>query len=96
MRAGDPLATRRGRFTTFFLLYVSEGIPLGLTLTTMGTYMRQQGVDLASIGLFTASLYAPWGFKWTWAPLIDLVRPRRFGPHRTWIVSMQVMMILSM
>ena len=90
------LESRRGRFTTFSLLYISEGIPLGFTLTTMATYMRQQGVGLAEIGLFTAALYGPWGFKWAWAPLIDLIRPRRFGPHRTWIVASQSLMILTL
>ena len=92
----DLLATRRGRLLTFSLLYISEGIPLGLTLTTMGTYMRQEGVSLAEIGLFTGALYAPWGFKWAWAPLIDLIRPQRFGPHRTWIVASQTMMIATL
>ena len=90
------LGTRRGRILTFSLLYVSEGIPLGLTLTTMGTYLRQQGVGVAEIGAFTAALYAPWGFKWAWAPLIDLIRPQRFGPHRTWIVFSQTMMIVTL
>jgi PAT family beta-lactamase induction signal transducer AmpG len=90
------LETRRGRLLTFSLLYISEGIPLGFTATTMGTYLRQQGVGLAEIGFFTGSLYLPWAFKWAWAPLIDLIRPQRFGPHRTWIVAAQSMMILAL
>ena len=90
------LGTRRGRILTFSLLYISEGIPLGLTLTTLGTYLRQQGVGVAEIGAFTAALYAPWGFKWAWAPLIDLIRPHRFGPHRSWIVFSQTMMIITL
>ena len=89
------LESRRGRLTTFSLLYISEGIPLGFTLTTMATYMRQQGVGLAEIGLFTAALYGPWGFKWAWAPLIDLIR-RAVRPHRTWIVASQSLMILTL
>ena len=31
----DLLSTRLGRLSTFFLLYVSEGIPLGFTATTI-------------------------------------------------------------
>ena len=89
------LTSRRGRLAAFFLLYVSEGIPFGFTAVTMTAYLRRHGVGLEAIGLFAASLYAPWGFKWAWAPLIDLVRFDRFGTSRAWIVFAQSMMILT-
>ncbi len=88
----DILDTRGGRLAAFSLLYLSEGIPFGFTAIAMVTYLRQQGVGLTEIGLFTASLYAPWGFKWAWAPLVDLVRIQRFGPRRFWIVTAQILM----
>jgi PAT family beta-lactamase induction signal transducer AmpG len=87
---------RRGRLTAFFLLYLSEGIPFGFTAVTMTAYLRRHGVGLEAIGLFSASLYAPWGFKWAWAPLVDLVRFERFGASRAWIVFAQAMMIVTM
>ena len=89
------LTSRRGRLAAFFLLYLSEGIPFGFTAVTMTAYLRRHGVGLEAIGLFTASLYAPWGFKWAWAPLIDLVRFDRFGTSRAWIVFAQSMMIVT-
>ena len=89
------LTTRRGRLAAFFLLYLSEGIPFGFTAITMTAYLRRHGVGLEAIGLFAASLYAPWGFKWAWAPLVDLVRFERFGASRAWIVFAQSMMILT-
>jgi PAT family beta-lactamase induction signal transducer AmpG len=61
----------------------------------MTAYLRRHGVGLEAIGLFVASLYAPWGFKWAWAPLVDLVRFERFGPSRAWIVFAQSMMIVT-
>lgn len=90
------LETRRGRLTAFSLLYLSEGIPFGFTAVALVTYLRQHGVGLTEIGLFTASLYAPWGLKWAWAPLVDLVRPARFGPRRFWIVTAQTLMTLTL
>ncbi|HEX2465327.1 MAG TPA: MFS transporter, partial [Thermoanaerobaculia bacterium] len=89
------LTTRRGRLAAFFLLYLSEGIPFGFTAVTMTAYLRRHGVGLEAIGLFAASLYAPWGFKWAWAPLVDLLRSERFGASRAWIVFAQTMMILT-
>jgi MFS transporter, PAT family, beta-lactamase induction signal transducer AmpG len=90
------LQSRRGRLSAFFLLYLSEGIPFGFTAVTMTAYLRRHGVGLDAIGLFAASLYAPWGFKWAWAPLVDLVRFERFGPSRAWIVFAQIMMIVTL
>lgn len=90
------LATRRGRIATFFLLYVSEGIPFGFSATALVTYLRQSGIGLAEIGYYTAWLYGPWTVKWAWAPIVDLVRPARFGPRRFWIGASHIMMILTM
>ncbi|MEP7028842.1 MAG: MFS transporter [Candidatus Eisenbacteria bacterium] len=92
----DLLATRRGRLTAFFLLYVTEGIPLGFTATAVATQMRRQGLGPAEIGVFVGSLYLPWAFKWIAGPIVDTIWSRKFGRRRTWIVSMQVLMILTL
>ena len=90
------LETRLGRLVAFSLLYLSEGIPFGFSAIALVTYMRQQGVGLTEIGLFTASLYAPWGFKWAWAPFVDLIRVERFGARRFWIVTAQLLMAATL
>jgi len=90
------LATKRGRLLTFSVLYLSEGIPFGFSAIALTVYLRQSGIGLAEIGAFTGSLYAPWGFKWAWAPIIDLVRVRRFGHRRFWIIVAQTLMIVTL
>ena len=87
------LQTKNGRLLAFSLLYLSEGIPFGFSAIALATHLRMSGVGLTEIGVFTASLYAPWGFKWAWAPLVDLVKFKRFGAKRTWIAGAQSMMI---
>ena len=86
MQTTDLLKTRNGRFLTFGLLYVSQGIPQGFTGVAMIAYMRQQGMSLDQIGLFGAALVLPWAFKWVWAPLIDVIPldegRRAFSRHR--------------
>ena len=64
----DLLATKNGRLATFFLLYVTEGIPLGFTATAIATQMRRGGLGPAEIGAFVGSLYLPWAFKWIAGP----------------------------
>jgi PAT family beta-lactamase induction signal transducer AmpG len=90
------LGTRNGRFLTFGLLYVSEGIPYGFTSVAMVAFMRQQGVSLETIGVFVAAMFMPWAFKWAWAPLIDLVRLDRWGGRRAWIVGCTTMMLVTL
>ncbi|MGC1275937.1 MAG: MFS transporter [Planctomycetaceae bacterium] len=92
----DWLATRNGRLVAFFLLYATEGLPLGFTATFVATLMRREGVSPAAIGTFVATLYLPWSFKFFAGPFVDLFRSRRLGPRRAWIVSTQLAMTLSL
>lgn len=92
----DLLATRKGRLTAFFLLYVTEGIPLGFTATAIAAQMRRGGLSPAEIGLFIGSLYLPWGFKWAMGPFVDTFSSARFGRRRLWIFLMQLGMIATL
>jgi len=96
MRLPNLLATKNGRLAAFFALYLTEGIPLGFTATAIATQMRRQGLGPAEIGLFVASLYLPWAWKWAVGPIVDVFSSDRFGRRRMWIVAMQVMMVLTL
>ncbi|MEO8751500.1 MAG: MFS transporter [Casimicrobiaceae bacterium] len=89
----DLLATKKGRLTAFFLLYVTEGIPLGFTATAIATQMRRQGLGPVAIGAFVGSLYLPWAFKWLAGPFVDTFSSDRFGRRRLWIFLMQLGMM---
>lgn len=93
---GNPLGTRGGRLLTFFLLYVTEGIPLGFTATAIATQMRRQGLGPDAIGAFVASLYLPWGWKWVVGPFVDTLYSDRLGRRRAWIVGCQAAMVLTL
>jgi len=96
MRWPNLLETRRGRLAAFFLLYVTEGIPLGFAATAVATQLRRQGVGPAEIGAFVASFYLPWAFKWAFGPFVDVFRSKRFGHRRAWILGTQIMMAATL
>jgi PAT family beta-lactamase induction signal transducer AmpG len=96
MGSKNLLNTRKGRFFTFGMLYISEGIPYGFTSTAMVAFMRTQGLSLEQIGTFVAALFLPWAFKWVWAPLIDLVKLNRFGGRKAWIIFCTTMMTVTL
>ncbi|MFC1851149.1 hypothetical protein ACFL27_13220 [candidate division CSSED10-310 bacterium] len=92
----DLLATKRGRLTAFFFLYLTEGIPLGFAAIAVATYLRRQGVGPAEIGTFVGSFYLPWSFKFLMGPVVDIFSSERWGRRRMWIVFAQVMMVLTL
>jgi len=92
----NPLASRFGRLTTFFFLYVTEGIPLGFTAVAVVTQMRRAGVGPDTVGLFLSSLYLPWSFKFLAGPVVDMIYSDRLGRRRGWIAAMQGLMALML
>ncbi|MCF7688702.1 MAG: MFS transporter [Cephaloticoccus sp.] len=96
MRLPNLLATKVGRLSAFFALYMTEGIPLGFTATAIATQMRRQGLGPAEIGAFVGTLYLPWAFKWVVGPFVDVLSSDRFGRRRMWIVLTQVMMVITL
>ncbi|MDM4766215.1 MFS transporter [Pelomonas sp. SE-A7] len=96
MRLPNLLATSRGRLAAFFLLYVTEGIPLGFAATAVASQLRRQGVGPAEIGAFVASFYLPWAFKWAFGPFIDVFRSKMLGHRRGWILGTQIMMAATL
>jgi len=92
----DLLATKRGRLLTFFLLYITEGIPLGFAATAIATQMRRNGVPPDQIGTFVASFYFPWAWKWAAGPVVDLLYSDRLGRRRAWIVGCQLVMAATL
>jgi PAT family beta-lactamase induction signal transducer AmpG len=92
----DLLATKNGRLATFFLLYVTEGIPLGFTATAIATQMRRQDLGPEAIGAFVGSLYLPWAFKWLAGPFVDAFSSDRFGRRRLWILLTQLGMVATL
>lgn len=96
MALPNLLGSRWGRLIAFFFLYITEGIPLGFTATTMVVQMKRAGVGEAEIGIFISSLYLPWAWKWVMGPFVDLLYSNRLGARRGWILGTQLMMVLTL
>lgn len=96
MRLPNLLASRKGRIAAFFLMYLTEGLPIGFAMTTVATQLRRQGVGTAEIGAFLGFVLLPWAFKWAYGPFVDLIASRRLGPRRGWILGAQLMMVLTL
>jgi MFS family permease len=84
--------------TTLILLaslYCAQGLPSGLVAHSLPVLLRQNGVDLALIGLLKL-LALPWLLKVLWAPWIDRIGSPHLGHHRGWILPLQGTVILCL
>lgn len=70
-------------------LYCAQGLPSGLIAHSLPVLLRQQGVDLALIGLLKL-LALPWLLKVLWAPWVDRLASPRLGHRRGWILPLQL------
>jgi PAT family beta-lactamase induction signal transducer AmpG len=86
------------RVLAVLLLGFSSGIPLALTGQTLSVWMRESGVSLSVVGLFSL-VGLPYVLKFAWAPLLDAVRipllTRRLGRRRAWLLTTQAALALS-
>ena len=82
-------AMRSWRTASVALLSFSSGLPLGLVWYSIPDWMRDIGVDIRVVGLFTLA-QAPWAFKVVWSPLMDRYVPPFWGRRRGWMAVTQI------
>jgi len=71
----------------------ASGLPLSLTTDALQAWLKDAGVDIASIGAL-GFVSLPYGIKFLWAPLMDRYVPSalRLGRRRGWLVVIQFLL----
>lgn len=85
------------RMLVMVLLGFSSGFPLLLVFGTLNLWLKDSGVPLAMIGLFSL-VKAPYSLKWVWSPVIDRVKLplfSRLGRRRGWALFTQLWLMLA-
>jgi PAT family beta-lactamase induction signal transducer AmpG len=106
-----PAKSTKSTWTEAFAVYLkprvlivlflgfSAGLPLALSGSTLSVWMREAGVDLGTIGLFTL-VGTPYTIKFLWAPVVDAldvpVLSAWLGRRRGWLVLSQLLMIAAL
>lgn len=67
----------------------SSGMPLYVLYHLIPTWLRDEGVDLKTIGLFSLIGF-PYTWKFLWSPLIDHFKPPILGRRRGWALLTQI------
>lgn len=77
------------------LMGFASGLPLLLTGSVLQAWMKDEGVDLGTIGLF-ALVGLPYTLKFLWAPLMDRFTPNALGRRRGWLLLFQLALVASL
>jgi len=72
----------------------SSGMPLYVLIQLVPAWLRSNGVDLATIGLF-ALVSLPYTWKFLWSPLMDRFTLPFLGRRRGWALLTQLALLLS-
>ncbi|MEM7191845.1 MAG: AmpG family muropeptide MFS transporter [Pseudomonadota bacterium] len=88
----EILFTRK--MLTCIFLGFSSGMPLFVLVSLVPAWLRDNGVDLATIGLF-ALVGLPYTWKFLWSPVMDRFKLPFLGRRRGWALLTQVLLLLS-
>ncbi|MFT6913927.1 MAG: PAT family beta-lactamase induction signal transducer AmpG [Motiliproteus sp.] len=72
----------------------SSGLPLYILYQLIPAWLREQGVSLETIGLFSLVAF-PYTWKFLWSPALDRYVPPLFGRRRGWMLLTQLALLLS-
>ncbi len=71
-------------------LYVFQGVPSCLVMTTSSLMYSDMGISLSSIAFWTSAVSLPWSLKPLWAPLVE-----RYGTKREWVRTTQLVLVVA-
>ncbi len=83
------------RLITLCLLYVCQGLPIGIFQIALPAWFAAEGLTVSEIGGFIAIVFLPWGFKLVAGPVMDRFSFPAMGRRRPWILMAQMGIIGS-
>lgn len=80
------------RLLIVFLLGFSSGLPLALISSTLQAWFAETGMSVLSTGMLSL-IGLPYIYRIFWAPLLDRYSLFPAGKRRSWILTMQVLLL---
>jgi len=92
-RGWREILLNRRMLTCVFLGFTS-GLPLYVLIQLIPAWLRTEGVDLSTIGLFSL-IALPYTWKFAWSPLLDRFALPGLGRRRGWMLLTQTVLLFS-
>ncbi|KAI9101936.1 acetyl-coenzyme A transporter 1 [Phlyctochytrium arcticum] len=83
----NPLWKDSGNVALLVILYLLQGVPLGLTFGAI-PFLLKSRLSYSEIALISLSQY-PYSLKLLWSPIVDTYFFKAIGRRKSWIVPIQ-------
>lgn len=84
------------RFCVVFILYVAQGLPLGLFYYALPAWQAQNGASAAAVGGVLAMTSLPWSLKLINGVVMDRFAFLAMGRRRPWVIAGQLAIVLGL
>lgn len=78
----------RPQFMLLVLLYLLQGIPVGLGFGSV-PFLLKAKLSYSQVALFSLASY-PYSLKLLWSPVVDAIYHPRIGRRKSWIIPIQL------
>jgi PAT family acetyl-CoA transporter-like MFS transporter 1 len=92
--SGPTLKDEMPHMLLLVVLYMLQGVPLGLCLGSV-PFLLQQSVSYTALGLFSLCAW-PYSLKLLWSPVVDALYLDQVGRRKSWIVPIQAIIGLML
>ncbi len=86
--------SRRLRLVAVFILYVAQGVPLGLFWFAIPAWMAANGAGAANVAFVLGLTALPWSLKLVNGFIMDRYTFLAMGRRRIWLIGAQLVMIV--
>lgn len=86
--SGNLPVIDRPQFALLVMLYLIQGVPIGLAFGTIPFLLKGSNLSFSQVGVFSLASY-PYSLKLLWSPIVDSLYFKNIGRRRSWIIPVQ-------
>ena len=87
---------RNLRFSVILLLYVAQGLPIGLFQFAIPAWMAARGSSAGDVGFVLSAGLLPWSLKLVNGFVMDRFAYLAMGRRRAWLIGAQTLIVLGL
>ncbi len=84
------------RFGLIFLLYVAQGLPIGVFLFALPAWLAANGASAVAVGALISAATLPWSLKFINGFIMDRFAWLPMGRRRPWLIVSQSVIVLGL
>ena len=88
--------SRALRLGMIFLLYVAQGVPLGIFFIALPAWMAANGAGAAAVGTVLAAVSLPWTLKFFNGFIMERYPFLAMGRRRPWLIGGQLLIVVGL